>query len=343
MKIIATLLFLAFAAQAQWRQQTINTTASFRGLCAVNAKVAWVSGTQGTYARTLDGGQTWQVAQVPGAEKLDFRDVEAFSANTAYLLSIGNSDSSRIYKTTDGGAHWTLQFKNSQPQAFFDALAFWDERHGIAMSDPVNGRFVIITTADGGATWQQMPPENMPPALPNEGGFAASGACLVTQGKNNAWLGTGGASAARVFRTTDRGRTWTVAETPILAGAASAGIFSLAFRDAQNGVASGGDYQKPELAERQLAYTRDGGRTWQLAEQRPGGFRSGIAYVRGPRAWLLLAVGTAGADYAEEGGKWVALDRENYNAVSFAQGKMQTGWAAGPRGRIAKWAAQVWR
>jgi photosystem II stability/assembly factor-like uncharacterized protein len=322
---------------AQWQPQTSPTTASLRGLAAVSDKLAWASGTHGTYLRTLDGGTTWQAGQVPGAEQLDFRDIEAFDANTAYLLSIGKGEASRIYKTTDGGQHWTLQFKNTNPEAFFDALAFWDAHHGIAMSDPVNGKFVLITTEDGGQTWQAVPPQGLPAALPNEGGFAASGTCLVTQGKRNVWFGTGGAVRARIFRSTDRGRTWTVADTPVLAGAASAGIFSIAFRDARHGVIVGGDYQQPTLAARNLAYTNDGGRTWRLAEMnKPSGFRSGVAFARGPRGWLLLAVGTAGTDYAVPGGAWSKLDAENYNAISVAQGKLTAVWAVGPRGRIAK-------
>jgi photosystem II stability/assembly factor-like uncharacterized protein len=332
--LIFFILALANNVGAQWRQQTSNTTASLRGLCAVNEQVVWVSGTQGTFLRTLDGGQTWQAGVVPGAEQLDFRDVEAFDANTAYLLSIGKGAASRIYKTTDGGRQWMLQFQNTTPDAFFDALAFWDAQRGLALSDPVNGRFVIITTEDGGATWQPMPPENIPPALPNEGGFAASGTCLVTQGKSNVWFGTGGAAQARVFRSTDRGYTWTVVETPILAGVASAGVFSLAFRDARNGVAVGGDYQKPEQATRNIAVTNDGGRTWRLPEQsQPAGFRSGVVYARSKRGLALVTVGTSGSDYALNGAAWQRLDGENYNAVSFT--KTGRGWAVGPRGRIA--------
>src|SRR5438105_3448232 len=119
---------------AQWQQQTIDSDADFRGLCAVSAKVAWVSGTKGTYGRTRDGGKTWSVGTVPGAAKLDFRDVEAFVETTAYLLSVGPGEDSRIYKTTDGGKTWTMQFKNSDSKAFFDAIAFWDEKNGVALS-----------------------------------------------------------------------------------------------------------------------------------------------------------------------------------------------------------------
>ena len=172
-------------AYSDWQRQTIRSDAGFRGVCAVNAKVAWVSGTKGTYGRTMDAGKTWSVGIVHDAEKLDFRDVEAFGESTAYLLSAGPGEDSRIYKTTDGGKTWSLQFKNSEPAAFFNAIAFWDDKNGIALSDPVKGRFLLIVTADGGKTWKRLPEKNLPKALPNEGAFAASGTCLVTHGKND--------------------------------------------------------------------------------------------------------------------------------------------------------------
>src|SRR5690348_6384984 len=196
----ATLILLACGpAAAQWRAQQSNTTADLRGLSVVSPWVVWASGTRGTYLRTTDGGATWQAGAVPGAAELDFRDVEAFDANTAYLLSIGKDRQSRIYKTTDGGAHWTLQFTNRLPEAFFDAMAFWDRDHGVAMSDPVSGRFVMIVTDNGGRTWTDVPGTNIPAATAGEGGFAASGTCIVAQGQANAWFVTGGA-VARVFR-----------------------------------------------------------------------------------------------------------------------------------------------
>ena len=328
--LIAACLLVATTAQAQWKQQSINTDASFRGLSAVNENVAWVSGTKGTVGRTIDGGATWQVMRVPEAEQLDFRDIEAFSANVAYILSIGNGEASRIYKTTDGGQTWKLQFKNAQPEAFFDAIAFWDEQHGIAMSDPVDGRFVLISTDDGGAHWNPIPPAQIPLALKGEGGFAASGTCLVTQGKSNVWLASGGAATARVYRSTNRGKTWTVHETPILAGLASAGIFSVHFKDSRNGMIVGGDYSKPNEDGKTVALTNDGGQTWKLMSNKLP-FRSGVVFVKGK--WI--AVGTSGSDIsADNGAGWQKLDSENYNAVSFT--KSGVGWAAGPKGRIAK-------
>jgi photosystem II stability/assembly factor-like uncharacterized protein len=335
---IAFIFATAMLARAQWLQQTSGTTADFRGLCAVDGKIAWASGSKGSFVKTTDGGNTWQAGKVSGAEAMDFRDVDAFDANTAYLLSIGNGESSRIYKTTDGGSNWSLQFKNTEKEAFFDAMAFWDANHGIAMSDPVNGKFIIITTDDGGKNWKPVAPENLPPAVQGEGGFAASGTCITIQGKNHVWFATGGA-AARVFRSTDRGRTWAVSDTPIVSGVAAAGIFSIAFKDPKNGVIVGGTYDKPKEAGKSVAITADGGKTWKLAGDAKG-FRSGVSYARVGREMLLIAVGTSGSDYSKDNGaNWVEMDKENYNSVSFVK-NTQIGWAAGPRGRVAKFSGK---
>lgn len=319
-------------AHAQWQQQAIGSKADFRGICVVSAKVAWVSGTQGTFARTTDGGETWSVGTVPGAAKLDFRDVEAFGESAAYLLSAGPGEDSRIYKTTDGGKTWDLQFKNSDPEAFFDAIAFWDEKNGIALSDPVNGRFQLIVTDDGGMNWKRIPEKKLPPALPNEGAFAASGTCLVTYGANEAWFCTGGAKTARVFHSDDRGQNWMVSDTPVLAGTDSAGIFSIAFRDRKHGMIVGGDYRKPNDAGANAAVTSDGGKTWTLVKS-PLPYRSGVAWAQD--RWV--AVGTSGSDFSQDdGATWKPLDKENYNSVAFTSSG--EGWAVGPGGRVAKFA-----
>jgi photosystem II stability/assembly factor-like uncharacterized protein len=320
------------SAPGQWQPQTIKSDADFRGLCVVSPKVAWVSGTKGTFGRTTDAGKTWSVATVPEADKLDFRDVEAFGEDTAYLLSAGPGEDSRIYKTTDGGKTWSPQFKNAEPKAFFNAIAFWDEKNGIALSDPVKGRFQLIATADGGANWKPLPEKTLPVALPNEGAFAASGTCLVTWGEKDVWFCTGGAKAARVFHSKDRGQNWTVVETPLGAGTESAGAFSIAFRDRDHGVLVGGDYRKPDDTGATGAITSDGGKTWAPIDK-PLPFRSGVAWAKD--RWV--AVGTSGSDFSpDDGATWKPLDREKYNGVGFTS--TGEGWAVGPKGRIAKFA-----
>ena len=330
MKLVL-MFFLAGVACAQtWVGQQSGTKASLRGVSAVNARVVWASGTGATYLKTVDGGATWTAEKVPGAEALDFRDIQAVDERTVYLLSSGAGDKSRIYKTTDGGGQWTLQFTNPDPKGFFDAMAFWDATHGIAVGDPVDGHFVVLTTADGGSHWERRP---TPPAMPDEGAFAASGTCLVTMGKRDAWFATGGPGGARVFHSGDRGATWTIATTPIRNDGAAAGIFSLAFSDSRHGVAVGGDYSKPEDAERNVAVTADGGNTWtEPPGQHPKGFRSAVVFLPGQKVWI--AVGTSGSDISSDGGKsWKPFDNGAYNAISFVSGK--AGWAVGPGGRVA--------
>jgi photosystem II stability/assembly factor-like uncharacterized protein len=331
---LAMMLFAicASAASAQWQQQSIKTDADFRGLCAVSPNFAWVSGTKGTYGRTVDGGKTWAVGTVPDAEKLDFRAVQAFGYSTAYLLSAGPGDASRIYKTVDGGKTWALQFKNSDPAAFFDAISFWDEKRGVALGDPVKGEFQLIQTDDGGVHWRRLLVKHMPPALPKEGAFAASGTCLVTQGKVDIWFCTGGAKTARVFHSANEGATWSVSETPIIAGVESAGIFSLAFRDKDHGMIVGGDYRKPNDAGANAGITSDGGKTWTLLDK-SFPYRSCVAWAKD--RWV--AVGTSGSHASQDSGTtWKELDRENYNSVAFTS--TGEGWAVGPKGRIAKFA-----
>lgn len=330
-------------AGAQWVVQQSGTTARLRGVSSVSSRVAWASGDKGTFARTIDGGRTWHAGVVPGAAELDFRDVDAFDAETAYLLAIGPGEKSRIYKTTDGGNRWALQFTNSNPKAFFDAMAFRDKNHGIAVSDPVDGRFLIITTRDGGATWTQMPAAGMPPALDGEGAFAASGTCITVQGKNNVWFGTGGGAQARVFHSTDRGETWTVSTTPLASGRPPTGIFSIAFKDDRNGIIVGGDYEKEADASRNVAVTSDGGRTWELitAASRPAGYRSCVVYVPGTTAPTLIAVGPSGTDYSTDNGRsWSVISQTGFHSASFA-GATDAGWAVGEKGLIAKYASTV--
>ena len=300
-------------------------------MSAVNDRVAWASGSGGTVLRTDDGGATWQKLLVT-TDTVDFRDIDAIDDRIAYILSIGNGPASRIYKTTDAGATWTEQFRGYDPKMFLDAMSFWDADHGIVMGDSIDGQFCILTTENGGRAWARVPAAVLPLALTNEGAFAASGTNIAVVGKTDAWIGTGAAAKARVLRTRDRGRTWIVAETPFTAGP-SAGIFSIAFRDAEHGVIVGGDYTKEKEAVDNLAMTSDGGVTWTLVKGLTG-YRSAVAYVPGVTTPTIVAVGPSGSDYStDDGRRWKQLDGPGFDTLSFARGK-SVGWGAGAKGSL---------
>ena len=329
--VAGTSLSVAAAARPgfAWHETPTGSTASLRGISAVSTRVAWSSGSQGTVLRTVDGGATWQNVAPPGTSSLQFRDIEAFDADHAVILSIGNGTDSRIYVTADGGQNWTLGFMNDNPDAFYDCMAFFDRTHGLALSDPVDGYFRLIATSDGGYSWHVVDAD-MPPALDGEFAFAASGQCLVAGWHDRAWFATGGASEARVFRSVDGGNAWQVSTTPMLSGP-SAGIFALAFRDPRHGLAVGGDFAVPDQAPDSLALTSDGGVTWQLSPDAPNEYRSGAAWMTGQ---IAIVVGPTGSDVTLDGGlTWQRFDDGSFHTVDCAHA--WACWASGANGRVA--------
>jgi len=325
------LIFSVLFTLPAWTLQTSGVNARLRGVSAVNERVAWASGSGSTVLWTEDGGANWKRITVT-TDMVDFRDIDGIGENTAYVLSIGNGAASRIYKTTDRGTTWTAQFQNQDPKAFLDAMSFWDADHGLVIGDSIDRQFYILITANGGREWTRVAPDKLPPALVNEGAFAASGTNIAVYGKRYAWIGLGSAERARVLRTTDGGQTWKVFETPIKSNQTS-GIFSIAFRDEKHGVIVGGDYQKERDASDNLAITNDGGESWTLTKGLSG-FRSVVAYIPGTSS--LIAVGPSGGDYsADDGHTWSTLAGPGFDTFSFAP-RQKFGWAAGARGTIGR-------
>jgi photosystem II stability/assembly factor-like uncharacterized protein len=321
-----------------WAPSATGSTSRFRGLAAVNGRTAWVAGSDATILRTTDGGASWQDVSPPAdqtqasAGLLLFRDIEATDSRHAVALAIGSGTDSRILVTSNGGRTWTTTFTNQDPNAFYDCMGFFDRRHGLAVSDPVDGKFRVLSTADAGRHWRVMSTKGMPPALDGEFGFAASGTCLVTAGAHDAWIASGGGASSRVFHTTDRGRHWSVASTPIASGA-SAGIFSLAVRGTQDLVAVGGDFLTPDAAVDAAGRSTDAGQTWRLSATMPGGYRSGAAWVAHTHA-TLIAVGPTGSDVSTNAGRdWTGFDTTSYDVVQCAPGGAC--WASGDAGAVA--------
>ncbi|MGI4842152.1 MAG: WD40/YVTN/BNR-like repeat-containing protein [Janthinobacterium lividum] len=331
--LIAVLLTSSAAFAQSWKSVPSGTSAELRGLSVVSGKVAWASGAKGSVLRTVDGS-TWQATQVPDADKIDFRDIHAFDAKTAVVMGAGPGAASRIYRTEDGGATWQLVTTNGVAEGFWDALAFWDKDNGILFGDPVKGSFQVYTTGDGGRSWQEVPAKGLE-AMPNEGAFAASGTCLTVAGSKDAWIATGGSATSRVFHSSDRGKTWRASSTPVPAGAAARGVFSVAFLNPKEGFAAGGDYKETRMAGTNGAYTLDGGASWTPVQVAPAGYMSVVVPVPGaPRA--LVAAGLAGSGYSRDAGRtWLELDKTPMNTVGFA-GPAQ-GWAVGPKGLLMQY------
>ena len=312
--------------------QQSGTTALLIAVSAVNDDVVWIAGAGRTYLRTVNGGATWTVAQVPApdAPHLQFRDVHGVDARTAYLLSIGSGRDSRIFKTTDAGATWQTQFVNRDSSAFYDCFDFWSADSGVVVSDAVGGEMIVRVTTNGGASWGQVPPAALPRAIQGEGSFAASGTCIVTRPGGHAWIAS---NKGRVIHTPDYGRSWTAVRAPVSVSD-SVGVVSVAFRDARHGVAFGGFGAEPD--DTLIAATSDGGATWSV-RPRPvmrGGV-SGGAYVSARRRALLVAGFTGAAYSPDEGASWVPLDTANYWGIGMAPSG-RAGWITGRGGRIVR-------
>ncbi len=360
MKVLVLLLALTLTAQAQteksgpWEMQQSGTTASLRGIHSVGEGVVWASGTEGTVLRTEDSGYMWQsCAMPPGAEKLDFRGIWAWDADTAIVMSSGPGDQSRLYKTTDGCSHWTLLKTNVDKDGFWDAIAFSDRKNGYLLGDPVNGKFVLLRTADGGTNWAPVDTSDLETKGQKLGAFAASNSSLTLIGPvlgpiTVPWIAAGGIDgplllmggiecgmemAHRDPNACLKYYDFSRSKPPIAGGKESAGIFSVSVPATENqgihhAVAVGGDYTKPNESTGTAAWTTDGGAHWTAATKPPHGYRSTVAWDSEAKAWI--AAGTNGSDISYDGGKtWQPLDNGSWNALSLP-------WIVGPRGRIAK-------
>ena len=313
--------------------QHSGTKSSLRGISVVDSLTAWVSGAKGTVLHTTDGGKTWHSSFIKGFETLDYRDIEAFDENTALIMSVDAP--AFFFKTTDGGKTWKRKYMNRDAKIFFDGLAFRDEENGIAFSDPIDGKFYIVETRDGGNSWHQISKMNIPAVQKNEGAFAASGTAIAVSGKDYIWFGTGGGERARIFYSEDGGENWRTADAPVKSGNASSGVFSLAFKDELNGVAVGGDYKNDKDSSGNCAITDDGGLSWQAVDKnQPSGYRSCVAWNGQDK--FYLTTGTSGTDYSFDNGKsWAPVDSRSFNSIGFSK-KDGSCFMVGDNGVIAR-------
>ncbi|WP_052670596.1 WD40/YVTN/BNR-like repeat-containing protein [Draconibacterium sediminis] len=308
-----------------------NTEASFRGLHVVDENTVWASGSGGTVLVSTDSGNSWEDVSVPGAEQNDFRGIHSWDENTATVFGVAGPDFG--YKTIDGGATWNVVFSDTTSGLFFNSVKFADAQNGLAVSDPVDGKFFVLRTEDAGNTWEQV--TNLPEVVAGEANFAASNTCIEYLPTGKAWIASGG-KAARVFYSDDFGKSWKVSKTPMVRGLASSGIFSVAFKNDKEGIIVGGIYDQPELNTNIASYTFDGGVTWQPAVTMPKEYRSCVQEVKTENDSFVFAIGKTGCDISTDGGiNWNFLADDGYYTFRAIPGKL-AGFAAGGQGRISK-------
>lgn len=309
--ICALIPDIAWSQPSRWLESSTGCDASLRGLSVVDDQTLWASGADATVVRSVDGGKSWRSCGPSGFGKLEIRSIVAVNDRIATVASAGTP--AVILQTQDAGQTWKQVFRHSSPAAFFDGMRFWDREHGIVFSDPVEGRILIATTADGGLTWQVVAPEKIPLATDKEGGFAASNSVLCVGKDGRAWIGTGGTKSpnSRIYATSDFGKSWSVHACPLVSDTA-AGVFSIAMH---NGlkllIAVGGDYRPEATSTTTAAFSPDLGQTWQLATQPPTAFVSALAVAKSK--WLV-ATGPTSSFYSHDGQLWKPFSKAGFHA-----------------------------
>ncbi|HEY8956727.1 oxidoreductase [Chitinophaga sp.] len=289
---------------------TATPVQSIRGLSVVTDDIVWASGTGGRVGNSTDGGKHWKWVTVSGCDSCDWRSLYAFNDRKAIVLNAGAP--ALIFLTEDGGDSWKQVFYDNRPGIFFDAMQFFNEQEGIAIGDPIEGRFIVIRTHNGGLSWKADPVAALPRAAEGEAIFAASGTSLVLLPENNVYFATGG-QVARLFKSGDNGQAYTI---PLVQGSSTTGVFSIAFRDAANGIAVGGDYKQDTARKGNCMLTSDGGRNWKAPATPPGGYRSCVAWIN-PQ--LLIATGTSGTDISTDGGHHWKTIGKGFNVAAKAR------------------------
>lgn len=291
-----------------------------RGLFMVDEDIAWASGTEGII-RYTGNGKDWVIYQDTSWSNLDFRDIHAFSELEAIIMSSG--DGCKIFKTQDQCKSLELVYENSAEGIFFDGMDFWDDKNGIAFSDPIDNQLYIISTNDGGSTWKEINNISIPSTLKGEAGFAASGTGITCVGDSTVFIGTGGGAISRIFKSKDRGKTWTTTNTNMRAGEAS-GIYSMVFVNSTRGVAIGGNYKDSTSTKGNCVITINGGQTWINPETLPSGYKSCVADNGNG---VLIATGRTGVDVSFDNGyNWKHISDEAYYSCAI---KGNNGWLTG--------------
>lgn len=318
-------LLLNYGVSAQFIEVlTEGTKSSLRGLSVVDDQTVWVSGSNGTVGRSLDGGISWQWMRVKNFESYDFRDIEAFSRTGAVIMAVGSP--SYILRTADGGNTWQVGFSDTASAMFLDAMEFWNEQSGVVIGDPINGRFFIARTFNGGKSWQPIPIIHLPEAIEGEACFAASGTNIRAINKQEVIFVSGGKRSALFNRNK-------VLTLPFIQGSESSGCNSIAIKNKKYFIVVGGDYLQKDAVGDNCFITTDGGRTWKLPTKSPVGYRSCVEYLLG-KYWVTC--GLSGVDLSSDDGMtWNSISDQSYHVVRKAK-KGVAVYVAGTNGKVGK-------
>ncbi|MCB0653557.1 MAG: oxidoreductase [Saprospiraceae bacterium] len=305
---------------------TFFVASSIRALEVVNDQTVWFAGSEGRFGFTEDDGKSWTIDSIRTDTIVPHFRAISVTEEAVFLLCIGSP--ALLYKSVDKGKNWEVVYREDHPAAFYDAMAFWDAKEGIAMGDPTEGFLSVIITRDGGNTWEKVDGKNLPPTADGEAAFAASNSNIALYG-DHAWIVSGG-KKARVFHSPDRGRTWEVFNTPIIAGEQMTGIFSCDFWDDQHGIIFGGNWEKQDQNTQNKALTNDGGHSWYLvAEGYFPGYRSCVQYAPDGNGKILVAAGIPGICWSQDGGNsWAPLSDKSFYTIRFGNSN-KTAWVAG--------------
>ncbi len=322
---------LAVAQSPKVEILTSGTRTSLRGLSVVNDNVIWVSGSNGMVGKSTNSGKNWKWMQVKGFEKTDFRDIEAFDANTALIMGI--AEPAYILKTTDGGESWKVVYENKTKGMFLDAMDFANNRDGIVIGDPVDGKIFLAQTKNSGNTWEEIQDPRIPKADSGEAFFAASGSNIKLFSDGSFVIASGGLRSRLITR---NGAT----ELPIVQGKESTGANSIDVFDnglprkpGQRMIIVGGDFAADSVITRNCFYSTNGGRSWQAPDTPPHGYRSSVEFLSKKD---ILACGLNGVDYSSDGGKnWAWISKEGFHVCRIA--RIGTAiFLAGANGKIGR-------
>jgi photosystem II stability/assembly factor-like uncharacterized protein len=323
--LIAIVVLFVYSSQAQQVQLlAAGPKTSLRGLSVVNDHTVWVSGSSGKVGRSIDGGNTWEWMTVSGFEKTDFRDIEAFSENTALIMGI--AEPAHILRTTDGGKSWQVVFENSQKGMFLDAMDFFNDKDGMVIGDPINNHFFLAKTSNGGKSWQTIPEQKSPKADSGEACFASSGTNIRMRSKTKAVFITGGL----VTNVVDKNSKTAL---PLLSGKESTGANSIALKNKNTWMVVGGDFTDKDGVNKNAAIRVSGGNQWTSPTVPPTGYRSAVEFLE-KKQWITC--GLNGVDITnDDGNTFTNISKEGFHVVRKAK-KGKAVFFAGNGGRIGK-------